>query len=616
MRKQVKNGIKKCFSNYVNDCEEKIKANTKCFFSFTKSLKKTNSLPSSMKLGDEITSDKSSICNLFAKFFKSVYNEKASYVGVVYDAFSHQEQLQPEICAKTITSSQVEEVLKRFDVNKIASPDCIPMMFFVNLSLSLSIPLSILFNKSLAENKFPTKWKLSFVSPIFKDGDKNDVSNYRAVSILCAVSKIFERLVFNMLFELVKDKIDESQHGFFAGRSTQTNLMDYVSTVAREMVNGGQVDTIYTDFTKAFDKVDHKKLVSKLRMLGFSEDLLLWFSSYLGDRLQFVVIGGSRSEKIEPSSGVPQGSILGPFLFILFINELLSSLSSCYGFADDLKIHRTIKSNYDCEMLQKDLVKISDWCIDNNMLLNLKKCAVISTTYSHNKIVFDYGVGNEVVRRVSSITDLGVIMDDKLSFNKHVEMITRKSYQMLGFIFRCGKYFRNQSSLLLLFNSLVRNRLEYCSTVWNPYYDKSIDCIERVQKKFTRMFYFKFNLEHPRPHYNKRLQHLKMHSLESRRLENDEIILHKIIHNRINSSALKQRLSYHHQIRFTRRNRPNQSNYHQKQTFYLPKMSTNYESNSPINRIQTNHDKYFPAIELSDNRFSFFKRQVRGFFEF
>ncbi len=165
------------------------------------------------------------------------------------------------------------------------------------------------------------------------------------------------------------------------------------------------------------------------------------------------------------------------------------------------------------------------------MLLNLKKCAVLSTTHSTNKTIFNYGLNNVVIDRVSSIKDLGVIIDDKLSFTEHVEMISRKSYQMLGFVFRCGKYFRNKSSLLLLYNALVRNRLEYCSSVWNPQYNNAIERIERIQKKFTRMFYFKFNMENPRPHYDVRLKKLKMHSLETRRLENDEISLFKIIHN-------------------------------------------------------------------------------------
>lgn len=166
----------------------------------------------------------------------------------------------------------------------------------------------------------------------------------------------------------------------------------------------------------------------------------------------------------------------------------------------------------------------------------MDKCPVLSTTYSHNKIIFPYAIRNEVVKRVSSIKDLGVTFDDKLSFKEHIDVITRQSYKMLDFIFRCGKYFTNQSTMLLLFNTLVRSRLEYCSTVQNPLYANANDQLERVQKKCSRMFYYKFKIENPRPKYDIRLKHLKLHSLESRRLENDEILLFKLIHDHIDST--------------------------------------------------------------------------------
>lgn len=201
----------------------------------------------------------------------------------------------------------------------------------------------------MVESKFPSRWKTSFVSPIFKEGDRSNVVNYIPVSILCSISKIFEILVFNKLFEKVKSNIHYSQHGFFEKKSTQTNLMEYVSFVADAIVAGGQVDTVYTDFAKAFDKVDHGTLLIKLKLFGLSENLVQWFSTYLSHRSQFVVIGGSRSSSFTQTSGFHQGSILGPLLFIIFINDLLSSLSSCSGFADDLKLHKSISSSYDCE---------------------------------------------------------------------------------------------------------------------------------------------------------------------------------------------------------------------------------------------------------------------------
>lgn len=205
--------------------------------------------------------------------------------------------------------------------------------------------------------------------------------------------------------------------------------------------------------------------MTKLKKFGLSDNMIHWFSTYLRHRCQFVVIGGSKSSKITPTSGVPQGSILGPLMFIIFINDLLASLSSCSGFADDLKLYKSISTVYDCELLQEDLAKVVEWCRRNNMSLNVDKCAVMSTTHSRDKVLFPYTVENEVLKRVAIKKDLGIIIDDKLSFRDHVDDMTRKAYRMLGFIFRCGKYFKSQSSMRLLYSSLVRNRLEYCSTV-------------------------------------------------------------------------------------------------------------------------------------------------------
>lgn len=526
LRKQVKHETQICFDNYASDCEEKIKTNSKCFFSFTKSLNKTNSLPNNMSLANESSNERQGICNLFAKFFGSVFNQNVQLIQpneVIYDPFYEQEEILDILPDISFTTSQVQDVLKGFNIHKVASPDNIPMFFFVNLSLSLGFPLCILFNKSLTEKKFPNKWKESFVSPIFKKGDKSDITNYRAVCIMCAASKIFEKLMFIALFELIKDKIHKSQHGFFSKRSTHSNLMEYISNLSREIVDGGQVDSVYTDFTKAFDTVDHWRLLFKLKLFGFNENQISWFWSYIRDRSQYVVIGSAKSDRITPNSGVPQGSILGPLLFIIFINDLLTSLEYCSGFADDLKVYRTIACLSDCFKLQRDLIKIDEWCIANKMSLNIDKCAIISITYSLNRIEFPYYFGNELIKRVSSVKDLGVIIDEKLRFKEHISNITRKAYRMLGFIFRCGKYFAKQSTMLTLYKSLVRSNLEYCSVIWNPFYGNSKDQIERVQRKFTRFFYFKFKMV--KPEYNVRLEYLNIHSLESRRLETDEITL-------------------------------------------------------------------------------------------
>lgn len=287
-----------------------------------------------------------------------------------------------------------------------------------------------------------------------------------------------------------------------------------------------------------------------------------------------------------------------------------------------MKLLKKIVSVDDGRVLQLEIDRLQNWCQENKLALNARKCAIMSITRKapENVIRYKYKIGCDEVSRVESKRDLGVIIDSKFSFDEHINVMTRKAYQMLGFIFRCGKYFRNRMSLTLLFNALVRNRLEYCSSVWNPQYVSEIDIIERVQKKFTRMLYFKFKLQYPRPNYNVRLQTLKMHSLESRRLENDEITLFKIIHNYIDSRSLKQSLCFHQPSRDTRRNQVTSSDSrrseHQNQIFYLPKMSTNYQANAPMNRIQKNHDVYFSPVNIFNSSFSSFKKEVRQYFEF
>ena len=410
--------------------------------------------------------------------------------------------------------------------------------------------------------------------------------------------------MFEVLFDKVRHKIHDSQHGFFSKRSTQSNLLEFVTSVSKSMADGGQVDVLYTDFSKAFDRISHRRLLMKLIPFGFSVSLIRWFESYLSDRSQFVAIGGGRSHRITPTSGVPQGSILGPFLFLLYVNDLLVTLSNTFAFADDLKLLRKIVTGGDCYVFQLDIDRLHDWCKENKLGLNMKKCAVMSITRKaeKNKLLCQYKIGNDVVPRVNSKRDLGVIIDSKLSFAEHVSLTTRKAYQMLGFIFRCGKFFKNSDSIATLYNSLVRSRLEYCSTVWNPMYKKYVNVIERVQRKYTRMYYYKFNMS--KPDYAERLDRLNMKSLEKRRLMSDEMTLYKIFHRRIDTK-LNESIAFFNHGRSTRRNVASS-----RPIFYTTTYSSNAERNQPLNRMQDHHDKYFPECDIFIDSIVSFKNSV------
>lgn len=364
-------------------------------------------------------------------------------------------------------------------------------------------------------------------------------------------------------------------------------------------MDGGQVDTIYTDFSKAFDMVDHGLLVLKLRRMGIGGTLLKWFVSYITDRSQHVVIGTTKSFRMTPTSGIPQGSLLGPLLFLIFVNDIADLFDSkCLQLADDLKIFRKIDSVNDCRALQEDINKLSSWCDSNKMKLNVKKCKVLTTTHKKNVTLFDYVISNELLGRVSWHKDLGVIFDEKLAFNFHIDMVTRKAYQMLGFIFRACKRFSNPNSLIALYKAYVRSRVEYCSVVWSPFYDKYISQVERVQRKFTRMLFYKFNWTKSK--YHERLDRCKLHLLETRRLESDELFLYKVIHGRLDT-RLRDNVVW-----------AAASSTRQKPTFYIPTFSSNVECNSPLVRMQRNHNDFFNSLDICGPSMFSFKRKVKS----
>lgn len=261
--------------------------------------------------------------------------------------------------------------------------------------------------------------------------------------------------------------------------------------------------------------------------MGISGNLLSWFKSYLKNRVLQVSFGGHKSATFTPSSGVPQGSVLGPFLFNLFINDMCDKLKCNYLlFADDLKFFKKINSFNDTAELQMDLNAIYSWCNENDIKLNIKKCKFME--FSNKRTMFDvsYHIDHQVLEKVDEIRDLGVIFDTTLKFDRHINCIVNKAYRMLGFVSRITKEFTNMSCIEMLYNSLVRSNIEYCSAVWNPHNVGRIYQLERVQKKFTRYVWFKLCI--PYVDYGTRLTTLKMIMLETRRVYFDLCSLYAV----------------------------------------------------------------------------------------
>lgn len=528
-------------------------SNPKRFWNFVNN-KKTNGagVAEYVTLDETIAYSKKEAANLFVSHFASVFSSQTPSpqnppISNQHDVSWNNLKLTPEI---------IFSKLSLLDANKCAGPDGLPPSFFKRCANFLVDPLFIIFNASLKQGIMPTKWKEAYVIPIHKAGSLNDVKNYRPISKLSIISKILDSLVADELFERFKCIISSNQHGFFKGRSTTTNLLAYTERIQRSLLSGGQIDVIFTDFSKAFDTVSHNVLLKKLENDGVVGSMLQWFSSYLKSRKQRVQIGDSLSNPIDVTSSVPQGSHLGPMLFSIFINDIAKILNIefiCY--ADDLKMIVETDSVNNCSHLQKNLDNLSKFCDSHGLKLNASKCFVASFTRRTSRFIcFDYKIKDHVLARKDVIKDLGVSFDSKCSFNSHVDSICNKSRRMLGFVIRNSSDFKNPNTIKTLYSALVRSNLEYASHIWHSeHHQRQINKIEAIQHRFIRFVAWKYFNDGSR-HINYSLyeNNLNIQSLKLRRTIGDVCFVTKAFSGRIDGSSFLHLFRLHVPARGTR----------------------------------------------------------------
>ena len=354
LRKTTKAMLKNCYNNYIVKVEADMRKNTKRFWSHVKSKKASGSIPKSMKYKNSVCNTTSSIIKAFTLFFKSVF--------IVYDTSYKPECFTvncPIFKVPLITPSDVKNILCSLEPSTSTGSDNIPVIFYIKCANYLCKPIADLFNLSLCKGEYPTMLKKDNVMPIYKrKGSKNDVECYRPISIQPILAKIFEGFVSRELHRHIDGLIIQNQHGFLPMKSCATNLLSYTDFITKTFDKKNQTHSIYTDFRKAFDLVPHHLLLHKLNaQFGIEGVMYNWFSSYLSDRQQRVVLNGEQSDWYFATSGVPQGSILGPTLFIVYINDVLTSIrySELLLFADDAKLFKEIRTFDDCLMLQENV---------------------------------------------------------------------------------------------------------------------------------------------------------------------------------------------------------------------------------------------------------------------
>ena len=365
--------------------------------------------------------------------------------------------------------------------------------------------------------------KQAFVIPVHKGGSRSLPSNFRPVSLTSHIMKTFERVVREVLVSHLEanQKLNTNQHGFRSRRSCLSQLLQHQDQILSILEEGDNVDSIYLDFSKAFDKVDIGILCHKLRSMGISGKLGIFIYNFLNGRNQVVLANGVKSNLSEVKSGVPQGTVLGPILFLILINDIDVNIDSKVSlFADDTRIMRKVKLEDDVEDLQADLQKLYQWQEDNNMAFNGSKFEVLrygkNTTLKDSTFYLTPNYEN-IIEEKESLRDLGIIMANDASFSQHIEKVCSKVKQKSGWIMRTFQT-RKTWFMKMMWKTLVQGHVDYCSQLYFPHKSSDMEKLENLQKIYTRKIPEVRDLN-----YWERLKYLKMNSQE-RRMERYRVI--------------------------------------------------------------------------------------------
>jgi len=517
--KIVKASIKKVKAEYEERLSKNSKFNPKGIFRYI--VKKKNNYGDLAIKGDnnELISEPYDIAKRFNDYFSSIFIENTD-AEIRFLPRSTEDYVE-------VTEKEVLEYLLKVNPNKSGGLDGITSILVRNCAESMVKPVTKLFNQSIKVGRVPEDWKLAMVTPIHKGGNKSDICNYRPVSLTPVLSKVMEKIIRERIQRILDDEniISGGQHGFVKGRSCLTNLLTFYENVTRELDKGSDYIAIYLDFRKAFDTVNQRRLVTKLKDIEIPNYICKWIEHWLIDRHQKVVFRGKLSNSCEVKSGVPQGSVLGPTLFNIYINDITSDIKSkILLFADDIKLGRSINDLVDYEILQDDLNKLHMWSTKWGLEFNTNKCKVVH--FGRKRMNYDFMINGITLEYVSEYKDLGILVDQKLKFRNHIGKITARAQRSLGLI-KSTFASRRKEVLLPLYKTLIRPVLDYGAQLWSPRFKMDINAIEGLQRRLTKCLTGLYNKE-----YDERLNICELQSLKDRRIRGDMIEIFKMINGR------------------------------------------------------------------------------------
>jgi hypothetical protein len=513
--------------NYEKKITSNLKINCKSFFSYLRNKRQVKcSIPSLDKGDGTRTQNPSEAAEVLADAFSSVFvaEPNGPLPDMVYNSVNHISDL-------VIEPACVKSELLNLNIYKSFGPDGVHPKLLKALAYDSEFVGSVtdLFNACLNSGNIPKIWKSASVVGLFKKGSKADPLNYRPVSLTCILCKVFEQLIRKHIVDFLEDNISVQQHGFVRGKSCLSNLLETFDEILELLDEGAPVDLFYFDFSKAFDTVPHYRLLSKLESFGIKGEILEVIRDFLSDRTISVQVQGRHSFIRKVLSGVPQGSVLGPLLFVLFINDLPDSVKSKVKlFADDLKL---IGNAADNRTIREDICELEIWESMWLLRFNPSKCKVMHLDFNKNPEV-EYILDDVKLDTLDLEKDLGVVTNRSCLWNDHIKASISKANKMICWIVR-NLIIREKVVMLNVYKSLIRPHLEYCVQLWNPNAAHGswqvILQLEAVQRRFTRLIDDIGTLP-----YSERLESLKLTTLAERRIRGDLIETFKIVSGLVN----------------------------------------------------------------------------------
>lgn len=482
----------KQFSSVQND----IKQTWRLIHKAVKS-KSPPQFPDNFNIGGRQVTNMTEIANEFNKFFVNIGENLASQInpmGKTFNDYLKKDFTDNNFHFEQISILEIDKVINQLPNKHSNGYDGFNMSLIKKIRIEINEPLVFLFNHTIRTGIFPDSLKTARVIPIYKKGDENLLDNYRPISILPAFSKIYERILFNQLIQYFNhhDILFNSQYGFRSGHSTENAALELVERILTSFSKNSQSLALFLDLSKAFDSLDHRILLDKLKYYGLSAEALQLITSYFENRHQFIDINGTYSTYECIRTGVPQGSVLGPLFFIIYINDLndASDIFDLIMFADDSTLHCSLPNNYTISnqvLINTELNKIHSWLCANKLTINTSKTKFI-IFHQPNSIIpsLSLSINDKSIIKVSHFNFLGLTIDENLSWTKHISSISSKISSAIGMM-RQSRNILPPRVLKLIYNSLITSRLNYMLTIWGGNFNKLLI----LQKKALRVIHRK-----------------------------------------------------------------------------------------------------------------------------